>query len=303
MKIALMVLGGLVLLGVAAMAVFVFYVQNVETPAYHVVTQAGDLEVRDYPRLVVAEVRRQGPRQEALRAGFGPLARYIFAEERGGERIGMTAPVTQQRPERISMTAPVTAQVVMPAATATLDAASAVPPQAGGPTLPAKATPPATTQAETGAAPTQPATTQADTGAAHTQAAASAAVPPATAAATQARDGGEDWAVRFIMPARYGLEQLPAPAGSDVRLSEVPPRRVAAIRFSGRASDELIASKEAELRAWLAARGLTPAAPAIYAFYNDPFTPGFLRRNEVLIDLAEGPAGSDPSGPGAGAKP
>ncbi len=295
MKIALMVLGGLVLLGVAAMAVFVFYVQNVETPAYQVVTQAGDLEVRDYPRLVVAEVRRQGPRQEALRAGFGPLARYIFAEERGGERIGMTAPVTQQRPERISMTAPVTAQVVTPAATAppaTFGAASAAPPQAGGTTLPAKATPPATTQAETGAAPTQPATTQA---------AASAAAPPATAAATQARDGDEDWAVRFIMPARYGLEQLPAPAGSDVRLSEVPPRRVAAIRFSGRASDELIASKEAELRAWLEDRGLTPAAPAIYAFYNDPFTPGFLRRNEVLIDLAEAPAGSDPSGPGAGA--
>ena len=231
MKIALMVLGGLVLLGLAAMAVFVFYVQNVETPAYRVVTQEGDFEIRDYPPLVVAEVRRQGPRQEALRAGFGPLARYIFAEERGGERISMTAPVTQQRPERISMTAPVTAQ--------------ALPDMAQG----------------------------------------------------------DDWAVRFIMPARYGLEQLPAPAGSDVRLSEVPPRRVAAIRFSGRASDELIASQEEALRAWLAARDLTPAAPAIYAFYNDPFTPGFLRRNEVLIDLAEAPAGVGASSPEAGAKP
>ena len=217
MKIALMVLGGLVLLGLAAMAVFVFYVQNVETPVYRVVAQEGDFEVRDYPPLVVAEVRRQGPRQEALRAGFGPLARYIFAEERGGERISMTAPVTAQ---------------------ALTDVAQ-----------------------------------------------------------------GDDWAVRFIMPARFGLEQLPAPAGSDVRLSEVPPRRVAAICFSGRASDELIASKEETLRAWLAARDLTPAAPAIYAFYNDPFTPGFLRRNEVLIDLAEAPAGVGASSPGAGAKP
>lgn len=231
MKIALMVLGGLVLLGLAAMAVFVFYVQNVETPVYRVVAQEGDFEVRDYPPLVVAEVRRQGPRQEALRAGFGPLARYIFAEERGGERISMTAPVTQQRPERISMTAPVTAQALTDVAQ------------------------------------------------------------------------GDDWAVRFIMPARFGLEQLPAPAGSDVRLSEVPPRRVAAIRFSGRASDELIASKEEALRAWLAARDLTPTAPAIYAFYNAPFTPGFLRRNEVLIDLAEAPAGVGASSPGAGAKP
>ncbi len=263
MKIALMVLGGLVLLGLAAMAVFVFYVQNVETPAYRVVTQEGDFEIRDYPPLVVAEVRRQGPRQEALRAGFGPLARYIFAEERGGERISMTAPVTQQRPERISMTAPVAAQVIPPAARpAGAPQATA---QTGDPAVPAQ-----TTAAEV--------------------------LPDA---ATQ----GDDWAVRFIMPAQYQLEQLPAPAGSDVRLSEVSPRRVAAIRFSGRASDELIASKEEALRAWLAARDLTAAAPAIYAFYNDPFTPGFLRRNEVLIDLAEAPAGVGTSSPGAGAKP
>ncbi len=180
MKIALMVLGGLVLLGLVAMAVFVFYVQNVETPVYRVVAQEGDFEVRDYPPLVVAEVRRQGPRQ----AGFGPLARYIFAEERGGERISMTAPVTQQRPERISsMTAPVTAQVIPPA------------------TRPAEA-PQATAQTGDPAAPAQ--TTAAEV------------LPDA---ATQ----GDDWAVRFIMPAQYQLEQLPAPAGSDVRLSEVPP--------------------------------------------------------------------------------
>jgi DNA gyrase inhibitor GyrI len=264
MKIALMVLGGLVLLGLAAMAVFVFYVQNVETPVYRVVTQEGDFEIRDYPPLVVAEVRRQGSRNEALRAGFGPLARYIFAEERGGERISMTAPVTQQRPERISMTAPVTAQVIPPAA------------------RPAGA-PQATAQPSGPAMPPQ---------------AATAALPQATQA-----PGGDDWAVRFIMPAQYQLEQLPAPAGSEVRLSEVPPRRVAAIRFSGRASDELIASQEEALRAWVASRNLTPAAPAIYAFYNDPFTPGFLRRNEVLIDLAEAPAGVGASSPEAGAKP
>jgi DNA gyrase inhibitor GyrI len=269
MKIALMVLGGLVLLGLAAMAVFVFYVQNVETPVYRVVTQEGDFEIRDYPPLVVAEVRRQGSRNEALRAGFGPLARYIFAEERGGERISMTAPVTQQRPERISMTAPVTAQVIPPAVIPEGAPQAAPPPSDPASTLPTPA------QAATDALPQ----------------------------ATQAPDGGDDWAVRFIMPAQYQLEQLPAPAGNEVRLSEVPARRVAAIRFSGRASDELIASQEEALRAWVASRNLTPAAPAIYAFYNDPFTPGFLRRNEVLINLAEAPAGVGASSPGAGDKP
>jgi hypothetical protein len=111
-----------------------------------------------------------------------------------------------------------------------------------------------------------------------------------TVPVTQSREGSGDWVVRFTMPARYSLEQLPAPAGADVRLSEIPPRRVAAIRFSGSATDELIAGKESELRAWLAAKGLTPAAMPIYAFYNDPFTPGFLRRNEVIIDLTDRPA-------------
>lgn len=214
MKIVLIVLGSLALLGVAAMAVFVFVVQNVETPTYRVVMQDGAFEVRDYPLMVVAEVRRQGPRGEALRAGFGPLANYIFAKERAGERISMTAPVTQQRPEPIAMTVPV----------------------------------------------------------------------------TQSREASGDWVVRFVMPARYQLDQLPAPAGTDVHLSEVPPRRMAAIRFSGAVTDELIAGKESELRAWLAAKGLTPRSAPLYAYYNDPFTPGFLRRNEVLIDLTDAPA-------------
>lgn len=208
MKILPIGLGVLIVLGVAALAVFVFVVQNVEQPVYRVVDQEGDLEVRDYPSLVVAEVRREGSRREALGAGFGPLARYIFGKERAGEQISMTAPVTQQRAEAIAMTAPV----------------------------------------------------------------------------TQARGRSGDWAVRFIMPARYRLDQLPAPAG-DVRLVEVPARRVAAIRFSGRATDDQIAAKESELRAWLAQRRLTAASTPVYAYYNDPLTPGFLRRNEVLSDL------------------
>lgn len=213
MKVLLIGLGVLLLLGVAALAVFVLIVQNVEQPSYRVVEGQGDLEIRDYPSLIQAQIRRQGARQEALRAGFGPLARYIFGKERAGEPIAMTAPVTQQPVETIAMTAPV----------------------------------------------------------------------------TQTRDGGDDWTLSFIMPARYRLEELPTPAG-DVRLVEVPARRLGAIRFSGRASDAEIADKEAELRHWLAARGLSPVGPPLLAYYNDPLTPGFLRRNEVLLELAAEPA-------------
>ena len=38
--------------------------------------------------------------------------------------------------------------------------------------------------------------------------------------------------------------------------------------------------------AWIDARGLRRLSPPVYAYYNDPFTPGPLRRNEVLYDVA-----------------
>ena len=49
--------------------------------------------------------------------------------------------------------------------------------------------------------------------------------------------------------------------------------------------DAVLAEKERELRAWTREQGLTPTAAAMFAYYNDPLTPGFLRRNEVLIEV------------------
>jgi len=209
--------GGLLIAG-AAVLVWVYVVQNVEQPSYRVVEANGAIELRDYPALVVAEVVRRGDRKSAVNAGFGPLASYIFAKDRGGESISMTAPVTQSRPaskpEAIAMTAPVTQSATGP--------------------------------------------------------------------------GGDSWVVRFIMPSKYSLADLPKPGSGDVTLKNVPAARRAAIRFSGVATDETIAVQEAELRRWLTARGKTSDGIATYAYYNDPFTPGPLRRNEVLIEVEGG---------------
>ncbi len=89
-------LGILAGLGVAAMAGFVILQRLAETPDYALVHAEGAFEIRDYPALSVAEIRRDGDRREALRTGFGPLAGYIFARDRDGERIAMTAPVLQE---------------------------------------------------------------------------------------------------------------------------------------------------------------------------------------------------------------
>ncbi len=94
-----------------------------------------------------------------------------------------------------------------------------------------------------------------------------------------------EWRMRFVMPSQYTLATLP-PAPSDITLTEMPARRMAAVRFAGNGSARDLAQQEAALREWLAAEGLRPAGEAEYAFYDAPMVPGPLRRNEVLIPVA-----------------
>ena len=79
-----------------------------EEPAFTLVTKQGSFEIRDYAPIIVAEVTLQGGAERARNAGFQPLADYIFAKDRKGPQIAMTAPVTQAPREQIAMTAPVT---------------------------------------------------------------------------------------------------------------------------------------------------------------------------------------------------
>jgi hypothetical protein len=95
---------------------------------------------------------------------------------------------------------------------------------------------------------------------------------------------GDRWRTRFIMPRRFDTEPLPAP-GAGVTAETLPERRMAAITFSGRADDAYLRKAERDLREWLRGRGETATGPAEFAFYNSPFIPGPLRRNEVLLPL------------------
>ncbi|MEM8695654.1 MAG: heme-binding protein [Pseudomonadota bacterium] len=95
----------------------------------------------------------------------------------------------------------------------------------------------------------------------------------------------DGWRTRFVMPAKLRKADLPEPA-AGVALAEQPARKIAAIRFSGNADDTALAENEATLREWMAANSLEPAGDAEYAFYNSPFIPGPIRRNEILIPVA-----------------
>ncbi len=173
-----------------------------EKPQFDTLREDGSFTLRSYEPMLVAEVTMTGSRHNTQTRGFQRLADYIFAKNRPGERITMTAPVFQDRPDK----APSEGQV-------------------------------------------------------------------------------GQWRVRFVMPREYSRATLP-PAPSDISIDEVAGRRMAAVRFSGSADGEQLREQAEELRRWIVRQGLQATGEAEYAFYNSPFVPPFLRRNEVLIPVA-----------------
>lgn len=97
--------------------------------------------------------------------------------------------------------------------------------------------------------------------------------------------GSEGWTMSFVLPKDYTLESAPRPTSSDVRLREIGPSKLAAVRFSGLRSSRTVERETEDLRAWIAKQGLTETSSPRLAAYDPPFTLPFLRRNEVLIEV------------------
>ena len=93
------------------------------------------------------------------------------------------------------------------------------------------------------------------------------------------------WAVTFMMPTNFTLETLPAPTDERVRLRAIPARRMAAVRYSGTWSRQRYERNLSRLREWMKAQGLAATGDPVWARYNPPFTPWFLRRNEILLPI------------------
>lgn len=106
-----------------------------------------------------------------------------------------------------------------------------------------------------------------------------------TAPVTQ-QQAAEGWAVRFVLPAAYTLDTAPVPTDPAVTIREIPAHRAAVIRYSGTWSAERYQEHLRELQAWVDARGLTTVGDPVWARYDAPYVPWFLRRNEILLRLA-----------------
>ncbi|MGB7325844.1 MAG: heme-binding protein, partial [Rubripirellula sp.] len=99
----------------------------------------------------------------------------------------------------------------------------------------------------------------------------------------------------FVMPKEVAGEGVPSPTGADVDVRKRAGGRFAVLRFSGRLNKKLAKESETKLRTWMESKGLTAddspqtsenqSSGVESASYDPPFTPGPLRRNEVLIRL------------------
>ncbi len=89
----------------------------------------------------------------------------------------------------------------------------------------------------------------------------------------------------FVLPPTYTMETAPFPLDSRVRLNQVPPRRVAVIRFRGRSGARLVQERTEVLLEGLRRSGFHPIGSPFLMRYNPPYTPGFLRRNEIGIEV------------------
>ncbi len=97
--------------------------------------------------------------------------------------------------------------------------------------------------------------------------------------------GESTWVIQFMMPSALDLASLPEPLDPAVRFRRIPGRRVAALRYSGTWSERRYLEKLEQLRAAMARAGLVATGEPVWARYDPPFKPWFLRTNEILVDV------------------
>ena len=89
----------------------------------------------------------------------------------------------------------------------------------------------------------------------------------------------------FIMPKKAVEKGVPKPAGDGVSLEKIEAARFAVLRFGGGRTTANEQAAITQLNGWLAEQKLTAKGKPLFAYYDPPWTPVFMRRNEVLIRI------------------
>lgn len=95
--------------------------------------------------------------------------------------------------------------------------------------------------------------------------------------------------VSFVLPPSYSLSEAPIPKNEKVTIREVPEKTMAAIRYSGKWSQANYEKHLEQLTHALEEAGYEVIGDPMYARYNSPYSPRFMRRNEILLEVNKPP--------------
>lgn len=98
---------------------------------------------------------------------------------------------------------------------------------------------------------------------------------------------GDSQIISFGMPRSYTMETLPTPTDPRVHIVEIPAKKYAVLRFSWYRSDARVQMMKEKLRSLLARDGVVTQGSTAYAGYNAPWTPPWMNRNEVMVELSQ----------------
>ena len=111
----------------------------------------------------------------------------------------------------------------------------------------------------------------------------------APVAQTPAGKGPDDvsgkWAIRFFLPSNLSVENIPQPLQQDLKIVTLAAQRFASVSFKGTQNDEKVSKYTARLREFISQKGYEVSGEPVYAFYDPPFVPWFLRDNEILLPI------------------
>jgi hypothetical protein len=91
----------------------------------------------------------------------------------------------------------------------------------------------------------------------------------------------------FAIPSSYNKNTVPIPTNPSVRIEVTPKKTMAVLRFGGRTAETRVQKYIQELVTMLNAYKIQMKGEPVLMRYNSPFTPGFLRRNEVAVEIDE----------------
>ena len=90
----------------------------------------------------------------------------------------------------------------------------------------------------------------------------------------------------FVMPKGMSAKQTPTPNEPNLSVREVGGGRFAVLRFRGGRNEKNETRAQADLRTWLVGEKIKSEGGPIFGYFDPPWTPSFLRRNEVMLRIS-----------------